>query len=45
VPIPDIPVGPTLLGVSLGNWLVDAALWGAAAWLVWPRRKAGTAAR
>jgi membrane-bound metal-dependent hydrolase YbcI (DUF457 family) len=40
-PIPTIDAGPSLLGMSLGNWLLDAALWGALAWAVWPRPAAG----
>lgn len=45
VPIPEIPVGPTFLGMSLANWIVDAAIWGTAAWLLWPKRTAARPAR
>ncbi len=37
VPIPEIPHGPTFIGMSLANWLVDAAIWGVAAYALWPR--------
>jgi len=31
VPIPEIPHGPTFIGMSLANWVVDAAIWSVAA--------------
>ncbi len=39
-PIPEIRLGPKLLGLPLGNWLLDAALWGSLAWAIWPRNNA-----
>jgi membrane-bound metal-dependent hydrolase YbcI (DUF457 family) len=37
VPIPTLSRGPSLLGMSLGNWIVDAAIWSGLAWAIWPR--------
>lgn len=37
VPIPTISRGPSLLGMSLGNWIMDGAIWSALAWAIWPR--------
>ena len=37
VPIPELPYGPTFLGMSLTNWVVDAAIWGVATFALWPR--------
>ncbi len=37
VPIPRIPLGPAFIGMTLANWVVDAAIWGAAAFVLWPR--------
>jgi len=35
--VPDIPFGPKLLDLPVANWVVDAILWGAVAWAIWPR--------
>ena len=35
--VPDIRFGPSVAGLPLANWLIDAVEWGAVAWLVWPR--------
>lgn len=40
VPIPTVDFGPSFLGMSLGNWMLDAAIWGGLAWAVWPARAA-----
>jgi membrane-bound metal-dependent hydrolase YbcI (DUF457 family) len=37
VPIPTLSRGPSLLGMSLGNWIIDAAIWSGLAWAIWPR--------
>lgn len=37
VPIPEVKRGPVFIGMSLANWIMDAAIWGAAAWALWPR--------
>lgn len=37
VPIPDVPHGPAFIRMSLANWLIDAAVWGIAAYALWPR--------
>ena len=37
VPIPEIPRGPSFIRMSLANWVIDAAIWGAAAFALWPR--------
>ncbi len=37
VPIPAVKRGPVFIGMSMANWLMDAAIWGAAAWALWPR--------
>lgn len=39
VPLPTIDCGPKLLGMSLGNWLLDAIVWGGLAWATWPARR------
>jgi membrane-bound metal-dependent hydrolase YbcI (DUF457 family) len=36
-PIPTLSRGPSLLGMSLGNWIIDAAIWSGLAWAIWPR--------
>jgi membrane-bound metal-dependent hydrolase YbcI (DUF457 family) len=35
--LPDVPVGPSLAGLPLVNWVLDAIEWGAVAWLIWPK--------
>ena len=35
--VPDIKFGPAIIGLPLVNWVIDAAQWGAIAWLLWPR--------
>jgi membrane-bound metal-dependent hydrolase YbcI (DUF457 family) len=37
VPIPALPYGPAFIGTSLANWVVDAVIWSAAAYALWPR--------
>ncbi len=37
VPVPTLDFGPSVLGMSLGNWITDALIWGALAWSIWPR--------
>ena len=37
IPIPAIRRGPVFIGMSLANWAIDAAIWGTAAWALWPR--------
>lgn len=39
IPIPEVPVGPSFLGMSLANWLIDAAIWSVAAYALWPRER------
>ena len=39
IPIPEVPAGPSFLGMSLSNWLIDAAIWGVAAYALWPRER------
>jgi membrane-bound metal-dependent hydrolase YbcI (DUF457 family) len=35
--IPDVRLGPSVAGLPLVNWLLDALEWGAVAWLIWPK--------
>lgn len=35
--LPDVPVGPSVAGLPLVNWVLDAIEWGAVAWLIWPK--------
>ena len=37
VPYPPYLAGPKLLGVPLANWVIDAVVWGAVAYAIWPR--------
>jgi membrane-bound metal-dependent hydrolase YbcI (DUF457 family) len=39
VPIPEVRIGPSFIGMSLTNWLIDAAIWGVAAYVLWPRER------
>ncbi|HYM15288.1 MAG TPA: metal-dependent hydrolase [Dehalococcoidia bacterium] len=39
VPIPEVKLGPSFLGMSLTNWIIDAIVWGGVARAVWPRRE------
>jgi len=41
VPIPEVRIGPAFIGMSLTNWLIDAAIWGVAAYALWPRERPG----
>ena len=31
--LPEVPIGPSVAGLRLVNWLLDAIQWGAVAWL------------
>lgn len=33
-PVPTINKGPSILGMSIANWLLDALIWGAVGWLL-----------
>lgn len=35
--VPDVRIGPMVVGLPLVNWVIDAVQWGAVAWLLWPR--------
>jgi len=37
VPVPSVKRGPVFIGMSLANWVMDAAIWSAVAWVLWPR--------
>ncbi|MDP9237168.1 MAG: metal-dependent hydrolase [Chloroflexota bacterium] len=39
VPLPRLPRGPRLLRMRLTDWLIDAVIWGAVAWAIWPRER------
>jgi hypothetical protein len=43
-PIPQVKRGPVFLRLSLANWLIDAAIWGAVALALWPRGERESAA-
>lgn len=43
VPIPRVRLGPSFLDISLANWMIDAAVWSAVAWALWPRREPASA--
>jgi membrane-bound metal-dependent hydrolase YbcI (DUF457 family) len=45
VPIPRIKLGPSFLGMTLANWILDAAIWAPLAWALWPRDGRDEAAR
>jgi hypothetical protein len=34
--VPYLP-GPKLLGLPVANWVIDAVVWGAVAYAIWPR--------
>jgi LexA-binding, inner membrane-associated putative hydrolase len=35
--LPDVRRGPSVAGLPLVNWLLDAVEWGVVAWLIWPK--------
>jgi membrane-bound metal-dependent hydrolase YbcI (DUF457 family) len=35
--LPEVPVGPSVAGLRLVNWALDAIEWGAIAWVIWPK--------
>lgn len=37
VPIPEVRLGPSFLDMSLANWIIDAVVWSALAWAIWPK--------
>jgi membrane-bound metal-dependent hydrolase YbcI (DUF457 family) len=37
--LPEVPVGPSVAGLRLGSWALDAIEWGVIAWAIWPKEQ------